>query len=447
MTDRRVALINAYTTFTFFTVFAGQFWRNLLGWWGFGVIVLVLLGGAVTLVAAKHPPLARHRVPASLLAFLVLTVASLAWSAYPAASLLGVISTLVTAVTAVTITLHRSWAHILHSLGTALAWIIGLSFLFEIWVGLIRRAPLLPNFVDYGTGSVPKAFYWSQGLLPQCGPLDGIVGNRNLLGMIGLLGIIVFACLLNTGSVSRRWGWGWLTAAILTVALTRSATVILCTVVVAVALGCAVWARRTDPTRRHGLYLTVGAVGVATVTAAVLGRTALLAVLGRSDDLTGRIDIWNAVIGLAQQRPLAGWGWISYWAPWVHPFEDLAVRKGVTYLQAHNAWLDLWLQLGIIGVVAFGALVAGALWRTWFAAIDRAQDAAGRPLPFTALSLAPLLLLVALLGQSLAESRLLIEGNLLLLVVIAWLSKDRQRQPDPYPVELLSGHSYRWQGA
>src|SRR6218665_2186303 len=75
----------------------------------------------------------------------------------------------------------------------------------------------------------------------------------------------------------------------------RSATVFLCAVVVAAARGCAVWARRTDPPRRPGLYVTVGAVGVAAVTAAVLGRTALLAVLGRSDDLTGRIDIWNAV--------------------------------------------------------------------------------------------------------------------------------------------------------
>ena len=76
---------------------------------------------------------------------------------------------------------------------------------------------------------------------------------------------------------------------------------------------------------------------------------ALLGLFGKSDDLTGRLDIWNAVIGLAAQRPWFGWGWVGYWPPWVEPFDGLAVRNGVEYLQAHNAWLDVWLQLGIVG--------------------------------------------------------------------------------------------------
>ncbi|WP_286329398.1 hypothetical protein [Agromyces marinus] len=30
----RRALESAYATFALFTLLAGQFWRNLLGWWG-----------------------------------------------------------------------------------------------------------------------------------------------------------------------------------------------------------------------------------------------------------------------------------------------------------------------------------------------------------------------------------------------------------------------------
>jgi hypothetical protein len=44
-------------------------------------------------------------------------------------------------------------------------------------------------------------------------------------------------------------------------------------------------------------------------------------------------------------------------------------------------------------------------------------------LPYTALALLPLLLLAALLAQSLAESRMLIEGGWTLLVLIALKTK------------------------
>ena len=48
-TGRRRSLIGAYATFALFTALAGQFWRNLLGWWGFGAVVLVVVVGAVAL--------------------------------------------------------------------------------------------------------------------------------------------------------------------------------------------------------------------------------------------------------------------------------------------------------------------------------------------------------------------------------------------------------------
>ncbi len=98
-------------------------------------------------------------------------------------------------------------------------------------------------------------------------------------------------------------------------------------------------------------------------------------------------------------------------------------------MQAHNAWLDVWLQLGVIGLIAFGALVIGTLWRSWFLAVDQPRVGATRTLPYTATSLLPLLILAALLAQSLAESRLLIESGWMLLVILAILTKRRQGDP------------------
>ena len=126
---------------------------------------------------------------------------------------------------------------------------------------------------------------------------------------------------------------------------------------------------------------------------------------------------------LAAQRPAFGWGWVSYWAPWVEPFNDLAVRKGVTYLQAHDAWLDVWLQLGIVGLVLFIALVVGTWYRTWWFAVDRPLDTLGLPIARVPLTLAPALLFTALIAQSFVESRMLVEGGWALLVVFAVKSK------------------------
>jgi O-antigen ligase len=183
------------------------------------------------------------------------------------------------------------------------------------------------------------------------------------------------------------------------------------------------------------VYWTAAGVLAASVALLLVFWSSLLELFGKSEDLTGRFDIWSAVAGLAGERPWFGWGWVSYWPPWEEPFAGLAVRRGVEYLQAHNAWLDVWMQLGVLGLIAFASIVIGALWRSWFLAVDQPMDAAGRPLPYSAAALVPLLVLVALLGQSLAESRILIEGGWLLLIAIAWSTKRRQWAPEPLPTE------------
>lgn len=430
---RRDALIGALATFVLFTLFAGQFWRNLLGWWGFGIVAaLALIGSIIALVALK-PEWHWRRVPKSLLAFLALALLSTAWSAHPTETLLGTLALAATAVAGAFLGLCLTWRELVRALGDAFRWILGLSLVFELWVAIFLRQPLLPNFVEYGDENIPMAFYWSRALLFHGGPIEGIVASRNLLGMIALLAVIVFAVQLATQKVRRLSGTGWLVFAGIMLVLTRSATIILVAVLVAAAVLFVLWARRADPGRRLPIYATAAAVLVAAVIALISAWNWLLELFGKSEDVTGRFDIWKAVSELASERPWFGWGWVGYWPPWVEPFDDLAVRKGVTYLQAHNAWLDVWMQLGIVGLFVFGALVLSTLWRSWFIAIDRPVTTTGRPLPFSVGSMLPLLLIVALIGQSLAESRLLVEGAFALLAALAFMTKRRQLHPEALP--------------
>jgi hypothetical protein len=434
---RRSAFIGAYATFALFTVLAGQFWRNLLGWWGFGVVVALVVAGAVWLLASERPSLTWRRLPKSTIVFAALATLSIAWSAYPGSSALGVLVLLITSFVGVVLAICLTWARVVTALAAAVKWVLALSLLFELAIAIFVRGPVLPLFPDFDPRAedLPMAFYWSRGLLFDGGPIEGIVASRNLLGMVALIGVIVFAALLVAGSVRRAQGIGWLVVSVLTLVLTRSATVILAGVLVLIAVAFATWARRAGPDRRRPVYLTGIAALLVAVVALVTLWGPITSLLGKSEDVTGRFDIWARVVGLAAERPFAGWGWLGYWTPWAEPLGSLYERNGVVYLQAHNAWLDVWLQLGILGLIAFGSIVVGALWRSWFLAVDRPMDTSGRTRAYTASSLVPFALMVALIGQSLAESRLLVESGLLLLMAIAWATKQRQWAPEPLPAQ------------
>lgn len=403
---------------TFFTLFASDAWRNLIGWWGYLALGLALVITWLIIVLRARRSLYWRALPASLAVFLIWAGLSLIWSNYREASALGWVSTLATAFVAYAIVLTTDRAELVRGLGFALRWILAISLIFEAAVSLFVRHPVLPLWVNWGAAKIPSAFYWSQDKLLSFGPIQGIVGNRNLLGFIALLALIIFCVQLADRAVWRGSGIMWIVIAVATLVLTRSSTVIVALVAVAVAAAAALWTRALPTSRRWPVYTTVAGGVLVTLATAPLWWRPVVTLLGRSADATGRGDIWNAVWGLIVERPVVGWGWISYWAPWVEPFDHLAQRNGVLYLQAHNAWLDVWMQVGIIGLILFGVAAFMGLWRSWFLAVDRPRWDLDEHRPFTAHALMPLLLIVAVLAQSVAESRMLVEGGLALFVAV-----------------------------
>ena len=422
----------AFLLVALFTLLAGDAWRYSISWFGWGAIALLVVIAAVVLLVQQRDSWRVAALPYPLLAFLLVATASIAWSFYPGASALGVLSTWATVAVAVAIAVTFSWSEILHGLGLVLRVILGASLLFELVVSVFVRHAVLPFWVDYGSGDIPKLLLWSRNELFEVldgGRIQGIVGNASTLAMIAAIAVVVFGVQLAVNERRRPVTIGWLAVAALTLAMTRSATITLALVAVAIVLVAALLVRRASTPRRRAVTLGgILIVLVGAVTAGLAFSAQLLGLLGKSDDLTGRLGIWEKVIALAQERPVQGWGWVSYWVPWVAPFDDLAFRNGVRQLHAHNAWLDLWLQVGILGLIVFGALVVSTAVRSWFVAVDRSELAAGVAGRYSALSLLPIMLLVLLVVQSVAESRLLLEYGLTLLVVIAVKTKRSERQ-------------------
>src|SRR5690554_3128383 len=363
----RPAFRTGFLTLLVFTLLAGDVWRYTVSWYGFGALVMALTAISVALLVRHRPTL--KSLPVPLLAFLALATVSLAWSFYPGSSALGVLTSWMTVAAGVAVAVVFTWDELLRALGIALRVILGLSIVFELVVSLIVRQPVLPFWVEYPKRKLPLMLLWSRNWLFDGGPIQGVVGNSSLLAFAALLGVIVFGFQLAKRSVSRLGAALWMLLAIALIALTRSATIYVALAALAFVV-VAVWLVRRA--RRRALaYSAIAAVVVVGVAVVLVLGQRLLPLVGKSSDLTGRLGIWEKVIDLAGQRPVAGWGWVSYWTPWAEPFRDLEIRNGVVQLHAHNAWLDVWLQLGILGLVVFGALVLVALVRSWMLAVGR----------------------------------------------------------------------------
>jgi exopolysaccharide production protein ExoQ len=423
-----------FATFVLFTGLAGDFWRDALSWYGYGVMVAIVVAGSAVLLVHNRSRFRWSGLPYPLLGFLLVAALSIAWSFYPLFTTLGVFVQLITAASAVSIAVTLSWAELLTALGWALRLILGLSFIFEFIVSAFIRHPIYPVWLTEHPAHPAQLLYWSRDLLFSSGKIQGIVGNSSLLAMAALLGVIVFAVQLASRSVGRFWGWFWMLVAILTIAITQSATIVIALAVVAIVAAAVLVARRARSPR--GRTLAYGGIGVGIVVIAVIGfllRGPILSVLGKSADFTGRGEIWKAVIGLAQQRPAFGWGWLGYWIPWIPPFKGLARAGGVQVMHAHDAWLDVWLQVGIVGLVIFAALVLSTIVRSWIMATDRIVTTPGTAGHLSWVAVLPILMLTAQLVQSIAESRMLIEGGWMLLVL--WAVKTKS---SPLSAELAA---------
>jgi len=75
--------------------------------------------------------------------------------------------------------------------------------------------------------------------------------------------------------------------------------------------------------------------------------------LGRSKDLTGRTDLWRSVGSMILARPLLGYGFSGFWSG--ASIESYAVENFVGWspTYSHNGYLEILLNLGVVGAALF----------------------------------------------------------------------------------------------
>jgi exopolysaccharide production protein ExoQ len=80
--------------------------------------------------------------------------------------------------------------------------------------------------------------------------------------------------------------------------------------------------------------------------------------LNRDMTLTGRTNLWPMVLDQIRQRPLFGWGYAATWQETDSGPSMIAKILNWAPGHAHNEWLEITLQLGLVGAALVLSVIA-----------------------------------------------------------------------------------------
>ncbi|WP_341954157.1 O-antigen ligase family protein [Salinibacterium sp. TMP30] len=382
------------STVTIATALCAFALRHTIGAPGLLAILIALVVLVSASLAAQWGNIGwRALVPISLMAFTLWAWLTIFWSQYQWASLAALSYLLVFTVLGIYIALVRDTIQIVRAFGDVMRFVLVVSIGLEILTGLVFDTSLKALSIAGNFGTTD--------------PIQGLFGARNQLGIVAVIALITFATELRTKSLQRGYAIGSLVLAGVVLVLSQS-PLAFGTALVVLAASAALYALRRVPSgrRRYWQVVLIGFVAAVGVIS-WFSRAAVVASFDASGDLAYRLRVWRQLWSLGETHRLEGWGWIGPWNADLAPFTAFGNFGGRVPDSAHNAYLDVWFQLGLVGFLIFVGLLGLAFVRSWLLASRR------RSIVFAW----PALVLLVLVVSAWGESSLLIEFGWLTFVV------------------------------
>jgi len=390
------ALARSYTIAVLGAVFAAFAIEKIAGRVTYvSIIVGLCVIGMGMLIARRREISLVRLVPTTVVLFVGWALVSVFWSQDATGSFWSWMSTAALAFLAVTIGHVRDTLQTARALGDVLRVLLSISLGVEIVTGILL--------------DMPFRFLGIQGNIAQLGPIQGIFGTRNLLGFVAVIALITFLIEYRTQSV--RVGLSVYSVVIAggLAALSDSPTVLVLAVAVGLAVGALALVRHARPEGRSALQWTLGGIVVAGLAIGYAARHPIIAFLGAGSDFSMRVNLWNTMVDFLRSKPVQGWGWFGPWDQGEFPFSAINYGLRTSHATGLNAYFDVLLQLGWMGLLLFTAFAGVALVRSWLDASERRSVIyAWTPL-----------VLVTLLVDSMFESFTLFGFGWLLLVLCA----------------------------
>ena len=243
------------------------------------------------------------------------------------------------------------------------------------------------------------------------GRWTGVFNNKNALAFMALIAIPVLILAARSGAPLRLL---YYTAAVIFGGLligSASKTMLIGTVGT-LGLMVVYTTFRGRKTSRGAAYVTLLAAFGIVVVLSFRNITAITQLLDKDVTFTGRIPLWELLVPIALERPMVGYGFGAAFGGYFSPVHEVWVIEGWRPSHAHNELLNIALQLGLLGVVTYVALIVGGVKRA-VAMVGLVPNAVG---------LWPVTFLTATLLVSVTESGMTHAPLGWLLLVVANLS-------------------------
>lgn len=271
----------------------------------------------------------------NLILLLIMVVASSAWSILPEVSLRRAIALVGTTVFAVYLMMRMRPDEFMK----LLAWAILLSALASLCA-----AVFVPQIGTHTSGA-------------HAGIWRGIFEHKNLFGRMMALGAILFFVLSST-HISPRWiAWFGFGLCSFLVVMSHSVTALVALISCLLLIFPLNVMRNSDDVRKIIYAVLLGLIGIISLYVAQAYIGDVLQALGRDTTLSARTRIWNLAFEMGGQTPLLGHGYRVFWtqgnAERIYGFLSWAGGFG----HSHNGYIDLWLDLGIVGLGLFAASI------------------------------------------------------------------------------------------
>lgn len=191
-------------------------------------------------------------------------------------------------------------------------------------------------------------------------PMMGIFSHKNNCALISCLGFS-----LNIGAydkLSKKIALLLMCAT--SVVLSGSATGLIIVSLIILLHSVVHLSIKFDPKLTR--FFVIFCIAMTTVFA-VFGLDVITTSLGRDAGLTGRSEIWRAAILMIEDKPILGWGYAGAFAQFGQgPFFDYYSSPYYTPVHMQNSFLQIAVELGLVGIVIFIIITVIAFYSVLF---------------------------------------------------------------------------------
>jgi len=301
------------------------------------------------------PQLVRMAIFSPLMIICVLVCGiSMLWSIDPGITTRRAVALLMTTLFGLVLAARYDW----NGLVQRLAFVFAALAIFSFLHAFIDPPRAIDNEIHIGAWRGP----WTE---------------KNYLGSQMTRGLVVMMCAF---AMKPSRGWLWVPVGLLCfglVVLSTSKTALLASLA-AISLFVVLRIFRRFPVLRIPVvYIVIAGAGVF-ASLMLLAPDFMFDLIGKDRTLTGRTDIWDAIVLSIKDKPYLGYGYGVYWMDELGPsyYVRLQLQWGIP--SAHNGWMETWLSIGVLGVALFALqfiwtfiLAVQRIWRggseTYFA--------------------------------------------------------------------------------